>query len=872
MDKFFYGSFEKILRSHITPKITQKDLADILLTAAFIDARSEDKWTSRSSQGLDSATLSKFCSGSRGLPARLAARCSDPDALEYATLCFDTDILPRIPGHAREVLKEDILSLTSIDDSIPAETKSYFSQLAAKNEPAVFLAETLLFALCRKGQMPSATRKAIALPARNRSFCGRSEDLKRIRERYRKDIHVQGLSGMGGIGKTQLALQYAYLHLTEYKAVCWINAANEPTVQGSISNFLLSQGDMPENRRPENLRETFLDYLDRHTGWLLIYDNAEYGTPEGYQMLEHYFPGDCAKGNILLTTRCRAAFGEAVQMEVALFTEDEAVLFLQRRSGFDEDPYAATLARQLGFLPLALEYASAYIRETPGVDCLAYSRRLERAGIKVLDRRVGYQAYKNTVREAFHITLDRLVESAAADPVCAGAWQFLNLCAFLAPEGIEVGIFSRHGAGLPEPVRSVLQDELDRDELMRNLTRYSLVQLEGGIMSMHRLLQEVLQDEIGLDEGLLCINYAFGVFYSAFYSMRTAQADGLRLSLAPSVPHVQAILLKYIRHCRNAGYGIPDRIMAAKEFFSWTGLLLEDIRQTEGEEQRENCKENIQFLQTALGFYRILPGPETIYHAYLLMLLAQAREKIGDSEAAASEYLQSLAVMEKAIGQIPTDAVPGRDGTLGILYRDEAFQLSSDICAAIGSSRMIYSQPKILWGNYRGLVGLLRRLLAYFPYRADAHLYKETWLYLWIYSKQVADCTQRAFSLNLKAPENWQKERGSLLPDGPFGFFIPTAGPHPDVPADMPDGFDILLKESNGNEFATMPDRPWMTLAFSERVRTEEDMLDTMTNTGTAHLDAALKRPFYAAVSKLAEHLNRDDVAALYKEKLYELL
>ena len=63
-----------------------------------------------------------------------------------------------------------------------------------------------------------------------------------------------------------------------------------------------------------------------------------------------------------------------------------------------------------------------------------------------------------------------------------------------------------------------------------------------------------------------------------------------------------------------------------------------------------------------------------------------------------------------------------------------------------------------------------------------------------------------------------------------------------------------------------------MTLAFSERVRTEEDMLDTMTNTGTAHLDAALKRPFYAAVSKLAEHLNRDDVAALYKEKLYELL
>lgn len=240
------------------------------------------------------------------------------------------------------------------------------------------------------------------------------------------------------------------------------------------------------------------------------------------------------------------------------------------------------------------------------MDYAAYSKKLEQYSVKVLDRKVGQLTYKMTVREAFHVTLDKLLEDVLTNPISRSVAQFLNICAFLAPDDIELNIFTTYGSCLPEPVRSVLGDELDRDELIRNLTRYSLVQVDWDTMSIHRLLQEVLRDELPPDTEILCINYAYGVFYGAFYSLRTAPMNTLRETLTSSVPHAQTILSRYVEQCKQGSQFIPDKIMVAKEYFSWTALLLADTKHLEGEELLETCGRDISVLQSAVNFYDMM--------------------------------------------------------------------------------------------------------------------------------------------------------------------------------------------------------------------------------------------------------------------------
>ena len=542
MSGLTYGSFEAALHPYITPKITKLALANILLLSPLIDFPMSDKEFQDSPDSVDDATASRARTGKRALPPRILEPYSKPDALKHIKGCFAANIVPRIQEGAKETLLRNILALIQGDRDLAPETRIYFEQLSKKETLGNFLAEVYLCAISQKPPV----QKVSNLPPQNRFFLGRDGQLKAIEDRFVRGMSVQGLYGMGGVGKTQLALQYAYAHLANYETIWWINAETKANLQNSITALLDARKILPKDRGSASICQTFIDYCDTHGGWLLIYDNASYEESDQYDILKSYFPQHPYRGNILLTTRCKNAFEDAGQYEVSVFDPEEASLFLRLRSGCGGDG-AAQLAGQLGCLPLALEYAAAYIRETPGVDYEVYGKKLEQYSVRLLDRRVGHLSYKWTVREAFHITLDKLLEDAAADPVAMSTVQFLNLCAYLAPDGIEVGVFAEHGRCLPEPMCSVLEDELDRDKLLRDLTKYSLLRAEGNTLSIHRLLQEVLRDEIDPEIGILCINYAYGVFYSIFCSLQTLPINEARPFLVSSIPHVQMILKRYVQ-------------------------------------------------------------------------------------------------------------------------------------------------------------------------------------------------------------------------------------------------------------------------------------------------------------------------------------
>jgi len=594
----------------------------------------------------------------------------------------------------------------------------------------------------------------------------------------------------------------------------------------------------------------------------LVYDNAEYGTAEEYQALLEFFPNAPINGHILLTTRCKNPFEDAAHTEVQVYDQEEAATFLQRRSKLNDAPNAEKVAAQLGFLPLALEYAAAYIRETPDVDYASYSEKLERHGIKVLDRKVGQQSYKNTVREAFHITLDRLLEDSAVNTISKSTEQFLYICAFLASDDIELNVFSEYGKGLPEPIKTVLENELDRDELARNLTRYSLVQIDHNTISMHRLLQEVLRDELDPTTTMLCINYAYGVYYSIFYSVRCSTPEESQRLLAAAVPHVQSILYRYVQRYRDKEQSMPDGIMVAKEYFSWTGMLLIDTKQLEGDELITAYRCNVIILQAAKDFYDTMPGNKTIYPAFMALLLAQAYEGLGNTPAAREQYFEALAVSNVAIKNLPAATELGQPESVQSQYLKEAFQLGADICAAVGSSSIVYFDTELLWNNFRRLNQIVQQKAHYSTEKADTGSYREILSYLRLFCGQMADCTQRAFVLRLNTLKNLHNNQH---PDGPFGFFFPTV--KADVLDSSLDGFDILL-DRDCEKVPLMLNGQWRTLAFPADIRTAPDMLAALIELDTDEPETQGKTSLCSMIYELATRLQCEDVKSQYAEKL----
>ena len=873
MIRLFYGSFEKVLRDYMTPHIGQKDLANLLLlspaiSSEIIDGREREDARNRE-PAIDDTSASRFCKGTRKISPVTIESHLKPNAFGNVEYCFLTEIVPRIPIKKREALLADVLSLVEEDVEISAEEKIYYSEIATTKELATFLAEIYMLVITGISMVMRANHKPKAenLPSQNRFFCGREELLIELKECYQNGVRLQGIYGMGGVGKTQTALQYAYNHINEYRIVWWMSAENKLALQNSASDFLRTQGYLPEKYDADQIKGIFTGYFAAQGHWLLIYDNAEYGTPDEYEALLSYFPPGNINGDILITTRCKNAFEDALHIELPVFREGEAVSFLQKRTSIMDAPNAAMLAAQMGYLPLALEYASAYIREAPEVDYAAYSKKLEQFGIKVLDRKVGNQMYRRTVREAFHITLDRLLSDSSSDYISQSAWQFLNICAFLAPDGIDLRIFSHYRNGLPQPIRFVLGNELDRDEFVRGLTRYSLVRAERGTLSIHQLLQEVLRDELQPNDAMLCVNFAYGVFYQMFYSMRGMSVEEIRPLLFPSVPHVQAILFRYVQFYQNEGKEIPDYIMAAKEYFSWTGILLTDWKNMEELEQTEGCQRDVPILQAAVGFYEMMPGNKTIYFAYTLMLLAQSNKKLGDIEAASGQYLKALETIDKVISKFPVDTNFYTSDKVGYLYQTEAFQLASDICAAIGSCDMIYSNAELLWTNHRSLIKILLKQFACFPRKADADNYRETWLNLWIFSQQIANYTRRAFILRLNAPNEWMDERQYSFLDGVYGFFFPAEPIGYKLVEGVIGGFDFLLttkkgkitKQGNGN---------WTTLIFDEDITTLEEMLTALLDLEIPIEELLLRRSLYSVIFLLAKKLDYEDVVDHYRDML----
>jgi hypothetical protein len=221
--------------------------------------------------------------------------------------------------------------------------------------------------------------------ARNPYFTGRTEILESICKDLKNNgmvSLVQSDSSVIGIGKTAIALEYAYIHENEYETVWWINTVTPTDIHAAYRDLALHKKIISEDANEKDVMGAMKSWFANNKDWLFIFDNA---SKDDFKWLETYLPQSLTpnkNAHVLIATRS-AFFPKCKSLiAVPVFSEEDAVSFLQKRTDKTGEDYsddsAKILAEYLQYVPLALEQVAVYIVETPGVtyqDCITLIKK-----------------------------------------------------------------------------------------------------------------------------------------------------------------------------------------------------------------------------------------------------------------------------------------------------------------------------------------------------------------------------------------------------------------------------------------------------------------------------------------------------------------
>jgi transcriptional regulator with XRE-family HTH domain len=323
------------------------------------------------------------------------------------------------------------------------------------------------------------------VPLRNPDFVGRTGLIRVLRQRLFPQDGTPArplvLHGLGGVGKTQLVVEYVHTHAPDYHLVCWIPSEHPTQIRSAYVDLAKKLGIKASNAETAvtTVRET-LRTFDEDRRWLLVFDNADDAA-----VIRPYLPA--GRGQVVITSRNPYWEDVARPLEVDLFTRTESVELVRLRSPGISAADAATLAEALGDLPLALSQLGSWLDQT-GTSVRECLRLLEETGTELL-RFGGDSEYELPVAAAWNVPLNRLRNHD--DPV---ALKLLELCAFFAPVPISRSLL----AGVPRALDLDIRDGIKLNAAIRLLTRQSLVKVDhrDQSLSLHPMLRAVLRDNV----------------------------------------------------------------------------------------------------------------------------------------------------------------------------------------------------------------------------------------------------------------------------------------------------------------------------------------------------------------------------------------
>jgi tetratricopeptide (TPR) repeat protein len=339
---------------------------------------------------------------------------------------------------------------------------------------------------------------------RNALFTGREEILSQLYTQLQADSmsalsQPQAISGLGGIGKTQIAVEYAYQHSQDYQAVFWVHAdTRENLIAGYVEIAQLLNLPQKHEQNRTLIVKAVLQWFKTKAQWLLILDNAD-----ELVIVREFLPPHFG-GHILLTTRAQSMGRLCRRLEVEIMDKDTGALLLLRRASLvpqdasletasaSDIALAKGINEELDGLPLALDQAGAYIEAT-GCTLAVYRKLYQTHRVELLRERGGLVLdHPEPVATTWSLSFIKIEQ---ANPAAA---ELLRFSAFLGPDAIPEEIIFRGAAHLGPILGQVAVDQFALNKAMSALYAYSLVRrhAEMGMFSIHRLVQSVLRDQM----------------------------------------------------------------------------------------------------------------------------------------------------------------------------------------------------------------------------------------------------------------------------------------------------------------------------------------------------------------------------------------
>ncbi|GHH81837.1 ATP-binding protein [Streptomyces sulfonofaciens] len=349
-----------------------------------------------------------------------------------------------------------------------------------------------LVSLSRGPRFPDDPLAVWEAPRRNRRFVGRTELLEEVYGKLSAPGDAVALYGPGGIGKTQLALEYVHRFSGEYDIVWWVAAAGRVAAAREHFARIAPGLGLDEHGRLETTIKAVKRELNQTSRpWLLVFDGA--GSPERLQDL---IPG--GRGHVLITTQNTEWAAYAEPIAVPAFQREESVTFVSRRTRRLTDEQADRLAAAVEDMPLLLDQTSAWLDLNPTASVNGYIGDI-RHGNPGQFEVVPSPNYPQSFQVAWAKLLNTLRENSVA------AWRLLNLLAHFSPDLVPVRLLATARPGdLPPDLQELVSEPSSWNSALRRLSQITSMRVEYeqgprmdiqtvGTLRMHRLFHEYVR-------------------------------------------------------------------------------------------------------------------------------------------------------------------------------------------------------------------------------------------------------------------------------------------------------------------------------------------------------------------------------------------